>query len=85
MSGTVTVTVPRWALEYVLNFAVPDYPVPTLDGRKWISACEALGRALDAKTEMPEWRRAEIEAKKTGPRPTIGGGSWPILTDAADD
>lgn len=42
-----TVTVPRWALEYVLQFTGRD----TVDTYRWISARHALERALDATTK----------------------------------
>jgi len=55
---TDTVTVPRWALEYVLQY---NAPLNHAEAARWESACKAIRRALDAKTETPD------EPAKSGP------------------
>jgi hypothetical protein len=47
-----TVTVPRWALEYVLESVYFGAPGP--DVMRLSRSYSALKRALDAKTEMPD-------------------------------
>lgn len=62
VSNADTVTVPRWALERVINSAVPPKLwAPRAGLEKWAGAMTALKCALDTKAEMPD------EPPKPGP------------------
>ncbi len=64
-----TVTVPRWALEHVLEFGAPSRRM--LNIGQWASALHSLRRALDTKAEIPD-ENAQLRAEVDRLRKLVG-------------